>query len=538
MSATHAGHRAESSGHQGAAGVDVSETEHLASLFETACRLGGLTACLCLRADGARLVEYGGRDVPCSLPIRDSFAGACFSNGRAGVTHLGEDLLHSHERTMLRNEDCHFWLAVPIVVDEGQGAAGVVVAYKPPPLGPGSGELERGAVGLVAEHIGLRWKARDLSVALQAERARTRLLEGEAEGILHSLRAAAIVLDADDRLHDANRAAETLLDFHLPHARGRLVEEVIGDELIRGVLAESDATSSGGAPLPEVRVGANHEVVLEVRISPVFDSRGELRWRVVVFNDTTVLRQADELKTEFVSMVSHELRTPLTSIKAFAATLLRDESAQPNDQREWLRIIDRECDRLTALINDLLAISRLESGKPLSMHHSRFDLMALLRDVGEAQQAAARKHTVVVQGPPEAILEADRDKVRQVFTNLVNNAIKYSPRGGEVAVTVEMTEAEARILVRDSGVGIRQEHLNVVFEKFFQVDGSSTRRVGGSGLGLYLTRRLVQAHGGKVWAESELGRGTTIVVVLPRHKTELAPDDEAALAPRLGKSER
>jgi two-component system phosphate regulon sensor histidine kinase PhoR len=493
---------------------EVDLPTSLVAAMAAAGRLAGLAKVFCLRIEGESLVEMLPAEEPLRLPLRDSLSGNVATSGRAQVADLTEEQLHARERALLRATDCAYWLAAPIVAGEGAAPEGVVVGLKPPPLGAGAGEEERTALSLVAENVALGWHLTRSFAAAQAERARARLQEGVAEGILHSLRAPALVLSEDGLLHDANRAAEALFDFRLPAVRGRPLSGVVTDPQVLEVLAQVDAT--GGGNLPEVRVGANRDVVLEVRINPIFDARGELRWRVVVFNDTTVLRQADELKTEFVSMVSHELRTPLTSIKAFAATLLRDNTASPSDQREWLRIIDRECDRLTALVNDLLIISRLESGRPLSMHFSEFDLMTMLKDVGEAQQAAARKHTVVLRGPAQVTLEADQDKIRQVFINLVNNAIKYSPRGGEVVVQVESTETSLRVLIQDQGVGIRPEHLNLVFEKFFQVDGSTTRRVGGSGLGLYLTRRLVEAHGGSVWAESELGRGTTVVVLLPK----------------------
>jgi PAS domain S-box-containing protein len=486
------------------------------ALAAAAQRLGGFALCLLLRRDGDWLAEHPRREDGLRLPIRGTFSGSCMNSGRANVADLSEDLLHPRERALLRAHECSYWLAMPIVLREGAQPEGLVVGLKATRLSAGAGGEERAVLGLVAEQVALRWQVRALTQGVLDERARARELQGEAEGLLHSLRAAALVLTADDRVHDANRAAETLFGFDLTQVRGKRLAEVISEPDVLAILETVDATGGGG--LPEVRLGDKRPIVLEVRITPVFSARGDLRRRVAVFNDTTLLRQADQLKTEFVSMVSHELRTPLTSIKAFASTLLHLD-AEPEEQREWLRIIDRECDRLTALVNDLLTISQLDSGKPLPMHLADFDLVALLREVALMQQEAARKHTVSVAGPPELLVQADPDKLRQVALNLVNNAIKYSPRGGEVQVRVEADEETVRLAVEDNGVGIRPEHLDLVFEKFFQVDGGSTRRVGGSGLGLYLTRRLVEAHGGRITAESELGRGTTVKVTLPRRQS-------------------
>ncbi|MBI5832177.1 MAG: PAS domain-containing protein [Armatimonadetes bacterium] len=486
------------------------------TVLDATQRLGDLVGVLILRADDDKLVSVQEPET-LRMPAAEAFVGGCLSTGRALVANAGEERLHPRERALLAERGADFMLAVPVLVDPAGRPEGVVVGFQKLIAGSAGGDQARLALSLLAEHVAMsrRWH---LAMA-QAQEASDRALQssGEAEGILHGVRAPALVLTADNRLHDANRAAEVLLGFHLPRGRGKLVSEVIAEPTIVAVLCDTQTT--GGGKAPEVRLSRPEEVILEVRISPVFDARGELRWRVVVLNDTTTVRQADELKSDFVSLISHELRTPLTSIKAFAATLLRDEGARPEDQREWLKIIDHECDRLTALVNDLLVISRLDSGRPLVLNWQSVELMPLLEAVAEAHQASAHRHHIEVVGPERIALSADADRLRQILANLVSNAIKYSPRGGQVEISAEETTDDVRILVRDQGVGIRPEHLNLVFEKFFQVDGSTTRRVGGSGLGLYLTRRLVEAHGGSVWAESELGKGSTLVVVLPKHAT-------------------
>ncbi len=498
-------------------GVD---SEALANLTARAMRLGGLAHCFYLAREGAHLVEIPARDDGLRLPLANTFSGSVVGTCRAQVASLGEDLLHPRERSFLRTHGADHWLVVPVVDEvQGQEVSGLVVGLKKGPLGPETGGVERSLLALVAEQIGLHRRNHALEQWVASARGRAREAEGEIEGLLQSLRTPALLLTPDNHIHLANRAAELLFSFSLAEARGRPVREAVAIPAIAEILEQ--VSSTGGGQLPEVRVGEGLKVVLEVRIAPVFDGKGELRRRVVVFNDTTLLRQADELKTEFVSMISHELRTPLTSIKAFASTLLRDEVGSVEDQHEWLEIIDRECDRLSALINDLLTISRLESGQRLPMHFAEVDLVPLLGEVIEAQRALATRHTFALAAPPRAVIECDEDKIRQVFANLINNAVKYSPRGGEVVVALGEGGAEVEVRVKDQGVGIRPEHLNLIFDKFFQVDGSSTRRVGGTGLGLYLTRRLVEEHGGTIWCESEPGVGSEFVVTLRRRRHAL-----------------
>lgn len=486
-------------------------------LAATAARLGNFRHCFFLRRDGESLVELPLTEDGLVLPLESTFSGSCVQAGRVMVADAAEDVLHPRERAVLRQYHADIWLAVPVLLaTDAEEASGLVVGLKKAPLTAGSGVQERTVLALVAEQLALHWRLGELDQALASARGRARELEGEAEALLQSLRTAALVLTPDNRLDEANRSAELLLGFQLSAARGLPAAEVLGNDALVDLIERVAAT--GGGELPELRLGPNAETVIEVRIAPIYDSRGELRRRVVVLNDTTLVKEADELKTQFVSMVSHELRTPLTSIKAFASTLLHDEVGSIQDQREWLQIIDRECDRLTALVNDLLVISRLESGQPLAMQFTDVDLLELLGEVVAAQQALATRHTFAIDGPPSVRVEGDAEKLRQVLANLVNNAVKYSPRGGRVTIAVREIGTEVEVRVSDEGVGIRAEHLNLIFDKFFQVDGSTTRRVGGTGLGLYLTRRLVEAHGGKIWAESEPGIGSHFVATLPRRR--------------------
>ncbi len=252
---------------------------------------------------------------------------------------------------------------------------------------------------------------------------------------------------------------------------------------------------------------------------------------VAVIRDITTLRQLEQAKSEFVSTVSHELRTPLTSIKAYTATLLRDDvEFDEGTQKNFLHVIEEETDRLTRLISDVLDVSRIESGK-LSLKFRDFDFIKLLGIVVEKIQSHSRDHSITIMAPDNLTpVNADPDKIEQVLMNLLDNAVKYSPAGGRVEVVVKEYANKLECSVRDNGVGIPPEHLSKIFEKFQRVDNPATRGIGGTGLGLYISRSIVEAHGGTIWAESDPGKGSVFRFTLPlastRRKTHQLPEQE------------
>jgi PAS domain S-box-containing protein len=379
-------------------------------------------------------------------------------------------------------------------------------------------EADAGLLSMLASQAAMILQNSRLHAAVDAER-------GTLKAILDSLASAAVVLDREKRLLLCNPVAEYLFMIKEENVLGRPVQEAITHEQVVELLldgATKEATPEAAHPLSEVSLVTPEETILQVRITDLRNPQGEILGQVAVFNDITQLRKVDQLKTEFVSTVSHELRTPLTSIKAFTATLLRDVQFEPAQQKEWLKIIDSECDRLTNLISDLLSISRIEAGRALQMDYQKIDLVKVTRRVLDLQRAYSTRHELVSDLPETLIIEADEAKVVQVLTNLVNNAIKYSPRGGRVTTGIEDRGRHVHVWVQDQGPGIRPDHLTKVFDKFYQVDSSSTRRVGGTGLGLYLTKALVKAHGGDIWAESVLEQGSTFHFILPkqRHTSE------------------
>ena len=231
---------------------------------------------------------------------------------------------------------------------------------------------------------------------------------------------------------------------------------------------------------------------------------------------TRALEEANRLKAELISTLAHEMRTPLTSIKGYSTALLMEETTfSPETQQEFLKIIDEECDVLQDLIHDLLESSIIDAGL-LRLEPQPVRLPRLAQSETDDIANHTQKHRFLVDFPSHfPIVDADPQRIAQVLRNLLDNAVKYSPQGGLVVVRGEVREDEVIISVADQGVGIAPEDLNRLFEKFFRVQSGLGRHVVGSGLGLPIAQTIVESHGGRIWAESQLGQGTTLYFTLP-----------------------
>ncbi len=237
------------------------------------------------------------------------------------------------------------------------------------------------------------------------------------------------------------------------------------------------------------------------------------------------LRRLDAMKSEFVSVASHELRTPLSAIKNAVQLVLSGKAGEINEtQAKFLSMAERNINRLTNILNDLLNLSRIESGKT-EFNFQELDLKGVIEFVANSLKLQAEKKSIQLKwdiADPLPKVYGDREKIEQILTNLIGNAIKFTPEGGEVLIIARpFLEDESRskkmvsISIQDNGIGIPNEHLDQIFEKFHQVEGSLHRSTGGTGLGLAITKGLVEAHQGKIWVESELGKGSTFTLTLP-----------------------
>jgi signal transduction histidine kinase len=238
------------------------------------------------------------------------------------------------------------------------------------------------------------------------------------------------------------------------------------------------------------------------------------------------LKRIDEIKSEFVSVASHELRTPLAAIKNAIQLILKGKTGEINEaQEKFLSMADRNINRLTNILNNLLNLSKIESGK-IQMKLENFELKKLIElTVSSLKPQADEKSVQIILEVPEPLPQVygDQEKIEQILTNLIGNAIKFTPEGGQILLTAKPFSKDQNnehgdkvaVSVKDSGIGIPQEHLEAIFEKFHQVEGSLNRSMSGTGLGLAITRGLLEAHQGKIWVESEVGKGSIFTFTLP-----------------------
>jgi len=271
----------------------------------------------------------------------------------------------------------------------------------------------------------------------------------------------------------------------------------------------------------ELRLSHPHPRTVFVRILPLTTAphAAEAAY-LVVFTDISELRRLEQIRSDFVANVSHELRTPLAAIRANAEALLENPTDDLATQRRFLNIIVQQTERLTRMTDDLLVLAKAEA-RPIPQTQ-QIQLSSVVRSLVDQlrTQAEDAQVTVVVDVPEDFIVYAQRDQLEQILWNLIDNAVKYNRRGGQVRIRARKTPEGSEIVVEDTGIGIPHEHLERIFERFYRVDKARSRATGGTGLGLSIVKHLVESHGGRVWVESEWGVGSRFGILLPDNQTE------------------
>ncbi len=323
----------------------------------------------------------------------------------------------------------------------------------------------------------------------------------------------ALVVDAQRRIVDSNPAAARLLGPRSGGLLGKtLLEATLSYDFISLLNAAQETAQS---QQQEIRRSSDASArTLRVSISPIADADEEGGF-LVLLDDVTELRRLETVRRDFVANVSHELRTPLASIRAMAETL-QDGAVHDDEVAErFVNIIVGEVERLTRILEDLLILSRAESKLP---ERNVFPLNPLIQEVVERYQPQAEKAGVATSAPLSAPLmaNANRDQIEQVLINLLDNAIKYTPKGGKVEIRAEASGDLLTVSISDTGIGIMSQDLSRVFERFYRVDKARSRQSGGTGLGLSIVKHIVETHGGSVTVHSEYGRGTAFTFTLPR----------------------
>jgi two-component system phosphate regulon sensor histidine kinase PhoR len=338
-------------------------------------------------------------------------------------------------------------------------------------------------------------------------------LQTQQEALFDSMAEGLLVLDPHGRIVIANRAFMNLFGLSADVRSRTLIEALRLHELSE--LADLLGTQKQVLGR-QLRLSSPVERWLGVNGAALLDDHGRRHGTLLVFHDLTRLKQLENTRKDFVANVSHELRTPLSLIQGYVETLLDGAKDNPDVEVKFLRTIERNAGRLRLLIEDLLVISELESGR-VQLDLQPVSLPSVVQKVlDDFRTRAEAGHTRLSNEAPPLAVRADPSRLEQVLSNLVDNAIKYGRPEGQVVVGAGPAEGgQVEIFVRDDGPGLPPESLERLFERFYRVDKARSREQGGTGLGLSIVKHIVQSHGGRVWATSQLGQGATFFVSLP-----------------------
>jgi len=366
------------------------------------------------------------------------------------------------------------------------------------------------------------------------EEARDRM-----DGILKSVADGLIVTDIYNRIILMNRAAEDLLGIRFSEVIDRPIEVALRDETMRELLKTTIEKRETGHHFDYELPGEDpkHPEILRARTSIIEGKDSKYSGVIIILSDVTWERELDRMKSEFISMAAHELRNPLTSIMGYSELLMIRDDIKEEMRKKYISNINKQSVILAEIINDLLDVSRIESGKGFALNKVPSDMSHIIREVTSSFQLQTDKHTFDIILPEEpVVLMVDREKIEQVLGNILSNAVKYSPEGGAIRLSAkkildfgignsepEEDEKESafrtshsalEISIADQGIGMTPDQVEKIFVKFYRADTSDTT-ISGTGLGMSIVKQLIKAHNGKVWVESKLGKGTTVRFTIP-----------------------
>jgi two-component system phosphate regulon sensor histidine kinase PhoR len=375
---------------------------------------------------------------------------------------------------------------------------------------------KRAPTGIQGELGELSVALNDMSAQLEARLREITQEKAELSAILGGMSEGVLVLGGNDKIRILNNALRHWFQIG-DEVIGHTVLEVFRSVPLQEVVTEA-ATCDEVQPR-ELTFVKPDDRTFAVVASCLRGDTGECTGVVVVFHDITRIKQLENVRKEFVANVSHELRTPLSIIKGYVETLLDEHPPEPDAARQFLQTIQRHARRLEALISDLLSLSALESQQARLNFESLSPREVALAVANELDHQAKAKSIAIhvgIQAEFPAV-RADSHRLHQVFFNLLDNAVKYTQTGGRITVTAGDAEKDnVTVCVADNGPGIAAEHLPHVFERFYRVDKARSRELGGTGLGLAIVKHVILSHGGRVWAESELEKGSRFYFTLPK----------------------
>lgn len=342
--------------------------------------------------------------------------------------------------------------------------------------------------------------------------------KSKVEAIINNMSDGIIALDGKGNVIQVNPAAQRLignLKLKVPELNRSgftLLRNLIGSQEMRRFIRRQK-------PLKAEVSSTMPECTLEVKIAPFKVDKGKLDGTLMVLHDITQERELARRQEEFVADVSHELRTPLSTVKSYVETLLDGAAEEPDVRNRFLKVLAVETDRMVAMVKDLLVLSQMDASQAY-WQKSEVDIYGLANEAVEQlrQKLKVSFPTITLEiEPGNVIAYVDRDKVMRVFSNLLNNAVKFTPPGGSISIKASDEGSFVKVSIEDTGSGIPEEDLPKVFERFYRVEKTRSRDFGGTGLGLSIARKVIESHGGSIWIESKLGSGTAVYFVLPRY---------------------
>lgn len=356
-----------------------------------------------------------------------------------------------------------------------------------------------------------------LAASLQAHVNEIEESEKQLNSILSNLVSGVVLIDDKGFVDLTNHATERFLSKHTSKITGREYSYVFGplgiDHLIETVIEDNVKRHD------EAHIYFPEERILDVHIAPYYSQGWQQRGAIIVMHDITNIRRLEKMRSEFVANVSHELKTPITSVKGFAETLLSGDVSDKETSDQFLRIIYDESERLNRLITDLLELSKIEK-QAMPLQITDVNVNEIINNSTQTISKFARDKNITLHLPDDSAepvhVEADKDRLGQIVLNLVANAVNYTSDNGEIFINVEEHTSKIVIWVRDTGMGIPEESLDRLFERFYRVDQARSRHSGGTGLGLAIVKHLVESHDGKIFVKSVEGVGSTFTVELPK----------------------
>ncbi|MBI4845621.1 MAG: PAS domain S-box protein [Candidatus Omnitrophica bacterium] len=358
--------------------------------------------------------------------------------------------------------------------------------------------------------VTLNQMAQDIEDKIKQVKARDQKLGA----IFNSMIEGVIVIDKAGQIVSVNPSIEKIFGILNKDAAGKSFLEAIRNSDIAQIVS---AVLEKGKPLSnEIAFIYPVRRVFEVNATPIFDNN-LISGCLAVVHDITEIRRLETIRRDFVANVSHELKTPLTSIKGFVETLLEGALDDKENNRNFLKIIQAHSERLNSLVEDLLSLSHLES-KEITLNKKSFDLRLLLEEVISGVKSQLKKMNIEIRNdiPAGIGVAADKDRISQVFTNLIDNAVKFNKKNGFIRIYAQEVSGKIKVYVEDSGIGIPEKDVLRIFERFYRVDKARSRELGGTGLGLSIVKHIVELHSGSVGVESIEGFGSKFWFILPK----------------------